>query len=231
MNGLCASASSAPRQVRCRLAGCRERALLCHVQARSRNLVPRHGLPRDRSNPARALTYSPTMSDHTTAPDPAPAPVPDTDAALLRAYLATHDERCPSCDYNLRALRTSHCPECGSTLTLKVAIDGSSKSMDHLWALGYLGLATGAGAPLSFVLLLLCAALYKGSSVINRPMFFDVLGLSSLLLMLSLVLWLWWAGRKRILRLTSWQRAACVLGCWAGFVGSVASTVWIISHW
>ena len=36
----------------------------------------------------------------------------------LESYLATHDEPCPKCGYNLRGLRGGTCPECGTRIDL-----------------------------------------------------------------------------------------------------------------
>jgi hypothetical protein len=52
----------------------------------------------------------------------APAP-PPTDADLLRVFLATRDEKCPRCGYNLRMLLAPICPECGDALVLRVGLE------------------------------------------------------------------------------------------------------------
>lgn len=53
----------------------------------------------------------------TNVPDPAE---PNTDdATLVRQLLANHDIDCPRCGYNLRAIVTGRCPECGFEITLK----------------------------------------------------------------------------------------------------------------
>jgi hypothetical protein len=48
---------------------------------------------------------------------------PDTqDAQLLSTYLAERDVPCPRCGYNLRALTSGRCPECGDELQLQVGL-------------------------------------------------------------------------------------------------------------
>ncbi len=47
--------------------------------------------------------------------------MPDTDD-MLRAYLAARDEPCPGCNYNLRALTGTRCPECNQELTMRVGL-------------------------------------------------------------------------------------------------------------
>jgi hypothetical protein len=59
--------------------------------------------------------WYPAPMDHD--PDPAPRP------RLLEQFLASRDVSCPRCRYNLRGLRCSSCPECGSALQLVVAVD------------------------------------------------------------------------------------------------------------
>lgn len=44
----------------------------------------------------------------------------DHDIAALLTWLAEHDEQCPMCGYNLRALTRPVCPECRQELVLTV---------------------------------------------------------------------------------------------------------------
>ena len=46
--------------------------------------------------------------------------LPAPEAEHLRAFLRDRDAMCPICDYNLRDLASSTCPECGTTLQLAV---------------------------------------------------------------------------------------------------------------
>ncbi|MEM7621999.1 MAG: hypothetical protein AAF235_02210 [Planctomycetota bacterium] len=41
----------------------------------------------------------------------------DKDAELI-AYLAEHDAWCRACGYQLRSLKSAHCPECSDPLSL-----------------------------------------------------------------------------------------------------------------
>src|SRR4051812_32452603 len=47
---------------------------------------------------------------------------PTQDQQDLITYLAQRDAPCPSCDYNLRGLTASTCPECSQHLTLRVGV-------------------------------------------------------------------------------------------------------------
>ena len=66
---------------------------------------------------------------------------PETRAAILRTFLAEHDEPCPACGYNLRGLRGEACPECGETLRLMV---GMVEPRVGMYQTGLMGLAAGA---------------------------------------------------------------------------------------
>jgi len=43
----------------------------------------------------------------------------NSEAAVVRQLLANRDIDCPGCGYNLRAIITGRCPECGLEITLK----------------------------------------------------------------------------------------------------------------
>lgn len=81
--------------------------------------------------PAESVASSPN------APD-----ADDTDRALLNSYLATRDEPCPLCGYNLRALRGDHCPECGKALRLRV---GLTEPNMGAFLFGLIAIAAGLG--------------------------------------------------------------------------------------
>lgn len=63
-------------------------------------------------------------------------------SSLLPTYLATRDEPCPSCGYNLRALKTDRCPECNQQLVLRV---GLAEPRMGAFITGLVGLAMGFG--------------------------------------------------------------------------------------
>lgn len=47
---------------------------------------------------------------------------PIDEDALLLAHVRNRDVACPLCEYNLRALTSTRCPECGHRLQLRVAL-------------------------------------------------------------------------------------------------------------
>ncbi|MCH8165569.1 MAG: hypothetical protein IH889_08165 [Planctomycetes bacterium] len=77
-----------------------------------------------------------------------PADNDESEAELLKALLAERDLPCPVCGYNLRAIASTNCPECGAKLDLRV---GSTDLKLGPWLLTML-----AGAlPLGFFVCLL----------------------------------------------------------------------------
>jgi hypothetical protein len=77
---------------------------------------------------------------------------PHTDPGdpLLLSYLAQNDAPCPVCDYNLRGLKTDHCPECAAKLHLRV---GSENLTLGPWLAAVLsfGLAVGFDAVVTLI--------------------------------------------------------------------------------
>ncbi len=62
--------------------------------------------------------------------------------ALLVRYLASHDQPCPNCRYNLRGLTAARCPECNLALQLRVSLVHPGLV---LWLTGLIGLSLGTG--------------------------------------------------------------------------------------
>jgi DNA-directed RNA polymerase subunit RPC12/RpoP len=63
-------------------------------------------------------------------------------ADLLRSFLGGRDVPCPQCDYNLRDLAGTRCPECGEEIVLRVNL---SEPKQKLLIAGLVGLSAGAG--------------------------------------------------------------------------------------
>lgn len=66
---------------------------------------------------------------------------------MLRQFLADRDVSCPVCRYNLRDLRSDHCPECGAQLDLRV---GSADLKLGPWLASLLSV----GLPLGFLFIM-----------------------------------------------------------------------------
>ncbi len=71
-------------------------------------------------------------------PPPPHTTFPCADPDFLH-HLATHDAACPGCGYNLRALLSNTCPECGRSATLAELL--SPNLPDGAYTIGFIGLA------------------------------------------------------------------------------------------
>ncbi|HTW94680.1 MAG TPA: hypothetical protein VMD30_07810 [Tepidisphaeraceae bacterium] len=81
----------------------------------------------------------------TSQEDPIPQPAVDAQAEkdrLLIEYLADSDHPCPLCQYNLRALKTPRCPECGIRLRLNV---GPAEPYMGAWIAAFVPACAGGG--------------------------------------------------------------------------------------
>ena len=84
-----------------------------------------------------------------------PADNDQSEAELLKALLAERDIPCPVCGYNLRAIASTNCPECGAKLDLRV---GSTDLKLGLWLVSVLAVALPLGACAIWVIMI-CAVM------------------------------------------------------------------------
>jgi hypothetical protein len=76
-----------------------------------------------------------------------------TDERALLDFLRERDVPCPLCRYNLRALTTPRCPECGRELRLSV---GLVEPRQGAWLTGQIALTAAAG--IGLMIILFCSA-------------------------------------------------------------------------
>lgn len=81
-----------------------------------------------------------------------PEPLSKDDQSLLD-FVADRDVACPACKYNLRALTSPSCPECGNTLRLSV---GVADGINSAWITALVAtlLPAGLGVPTSIIMLI-----------------------------------------------------------------------------
>jgi hypothetical protein len=92
------------------------------------------------------------------------------DDALIH-WLADRDVPCPLCNYNLRALTTPRCPECGNDLRLSViSTDRSAKP----WITLAVAVCGSAGMGFIFSCIVLKEGLHDGP-LIDAPLVFFIL--------------------------------------------------------
>ncbi len=140
-------------------------------------------------------------------------------SSLLPTYLATRDEPCPSCGYNLRALKTDRCPECNQQLVLCV---GLAEPRMAAFITGLVGLAMGFGFCVILVVFFVIEGLTSKYSDGLRWEVFGPMVIGSVVLGATLWCWLRWRGA--ICRASATRRWTLATVC---FLTS-GVTVWLI---
>jgi len=129
-------------------------------------------------------------------------------SSLLTAFLTEHDHPCPQCEYNLRNLQGTRCPECGEELVLRV---NATEPRQGLLIAGLIGLSAGAG--LNGLLLIYGVIMSLRGIPGAGAMFWNVCGLGLLVEGGALLVWLkaWRAIRKQTLSMRTILASACWL--------------------
>ena len=131
------------------------------------------------------------------------------DLEQLQHFLASTDAPCPSCDYNLRGLKSDFCPECNQKLVLNVAL---AEPRQRAFIATLIGLAMGAGFQGLMALFFLIWSVLKNFSrreglhymALTTP-FFVVEGLG---------LWLLIQKRRPFQRRSNRFKICCVAAAW-----------------
>jgi predicted RNA-binding Zn-ribbon protein involved in translation (DUF1610 family) len=122
--------------------------------------------------------------------------MPDpTSASLLTIFLTNQDQHCPQCQYNLRNLQGTRCPECGEELVLRVNM---AEPRQRLLIAGLIGLSAGAGLNgLLLIYLFLRVSARSGGQFFFRFGMVNAVGLIVEALAITLWLVLWRKIRRR----------------------------------
>ena len=132
------------------------------------------------------------------------------DAAMLQEFLRERDVTCPRCEYNLRNLIGSRCPECGDELVLRVNL--SEPKMAAFFT-GLVGLAAGAGfSGLLVVYALVVVLIYDRSWRSFWNSFFFVTSGGFLVLGVAVLIWI--RARYYIRRQGYGRQWMLAAGCW-----------------
>jgi hypothetical protein len=135
---------------------------------------------------------------------------------LLAAFLADRDEPCPVCRYNVKALETSVCPECGSRLELQLS---SPDLLLGPWTVALLGAALPAGFYTVITLVTVWLSITTGPpSRREMPWLYAFYALTLMTITSCLVVI---ARRRRFLRLHKDRQWAIALAVSSLCVGSV----------
>jgi hypothetical protein len=129
---------------------------------------------------------------------------------ILQQYLEERDVPCPSCGYNLHALRGSECPECGERLVLRVALAEPDLGM-FLAAL--IGLALGVGFSGLLSVYFLIEGFTGNLSAREWREFSFACFLPFALEGIALAVLVWRRGHFQ--RLTARRQAVVIAGAWA----------------
>ncbi len=147
------------------------------------------------------------------------APARSPDREVLANFLLDRDACCPVCGYNLRALATDRCPECGRHLVLAV---GTTEPKLGAFIAGLVGLASGFG----FSALLIAYAIYHFMFVRGGgPPAGFLLPILVGTISCGLGIWVWLRSRRSLGRMATTRRWAWTAGCW---VVGLLCPVWFI---
>ena len=133
--------------------------------------------------------------------------------ALLLAYLGGHDEPCPMCEYNLRGLTGTVCPECGEALRLRVSL---SEPKMAAYLCGLIGLSAGVGFSGIFLVFGVVSLLLYGS---GGGFLWIFVALVSQFVIEGLAIWAWLVRRSWIRRRSRGQRWALAVAAWGCTIG------------
>lgn len=135
----------------------------------------------------------------------------DDPADLMRRFLAGRDAPCPQCQYNLRDLDGSRCPECGEELALRVNLVDPKQ---RLLMAGLVGLSAGAGLNGLLLIYLLVQVLrshiFLGTGWANPFMIVNGAGFA----VEGTALALWLRQWRRIRLLSFSTRVTLMILCW-----------------
>lgn len=129
---------------------------------------------------------------------------------LLTGYLSGRDVNCPSCQYNLRDLQGSRCPECGDLLVLQV---GLAEPRQAAGIAGLIGLAAGAGLNGLLLLYLAVRIIFLHDHFYVGMGSFVALNAGGLVAEGAAMFW-WLKVWRWTRRQSSTRKTLLVCGCW-----------------
>ena len=142
---------------------------------------------------------------------------PITEQDMLRQFLHGRDVVCPGCQYNLRDLTGSRCPECGQDLVLQLHL---AEPRQSALLTGLIGLSAGAGLNglLVIYFLMMVFVIERGASGMGWFLGFNLVGLC--VHGAAIAVWLrLWRRIRRLSAATRWSLAAA--GCGLSLVNIV----------
>jgi hypothetical protein len=139
---------------------------------------------------------------------------PAADETALLDFLRDRDVACPLCRYNLRALTSPRCPECGRELRLSV---GLIEPRQAAWLTGQIALTALAGIGVMIIIVSSFSGWPQGSAhqgLLNFAFIFHIAIIP--------FAGLWLIGRRRYMRM---PRAAQWTGAALAITAAVAAMI------
>jgi hypothetical protein len=130
---------------------------------------------------------------------------PAADETALLDFLRDRDVACPLCRYNLRALTSARCPECGRELRLAI---GLVEPRQGAWLTGQIALTAAAGIGLLIIIVFAVNGWPEGNQ--HRLLNFAFLYHITMIPVAAV----WLIGRRRYMRLShriQWSGAALTI--------------------
>jgi hypothetical protein len=130
---------------------------------------------------------------------------PAADETALLDFLRDRDVACPLCRYNLRALTSPRCPECGRELRLSV---GLVEPRQGAWLTGQIALTAAAGIGVMIIIVSAFSGWPEGSN--HRLLNFAFISHIAMIPVAAI----WLAGRRRYMRMrrkAQWTGAALAI--------------------
>lgn len=147
----------------------------------------------------------------------------------LREFLATRDEPCPNCGYNLRGLQGAVCPECRQELVLRInMLDPAWKSLIAT----VMGLTVGAGMPICFELFFWGVVVFGGENISERERVQLVIvpSVIGLIFLVPLVVLVSSVGRRWFRSRSVFIRVVIASAAWILPLAAIAGwLVWVIN--
>ena len=130
--------------------------------------------------------------------------------SLLATFLTERDQPCPQCEYNLRNLQGTRCPECGEDLVLRVS---ALEPKQSLLIAGLIGLSAGAGLNGLLLIYFTIQEIIRPSMGGDIYQFFWVNAIGFAVEGLAVAIWIsQWKKIRRLGPAPRWLLAICFCG-------------------
>lgn len=148
----------------------------------------------------------------------------DAEREFLRQFLAERDAHCPQCGYNLRALTSDVCPECGDRIVIRVAM---AEPKQAAAITGLIGLSAAAGLNGLLIIYWAVVVLVLRPGMGGEMVSFLVFNSIGLVVLGGLIFG-WLKSWRRIIRTTPRPRWIAASMCWVVALVDVVSFIAVL---